>query len=381
MDEQVKNGSKKWLWGIVIIVAILILGLGYWSQNSTPTEVVKVGVIAPLSGPQAEVGTYIKNGLQLAEEEINNKSQLKVSLIFEDSQYKPDLAVAAAKKLIDIDKVKYIIIGDGSSQALAVAPLAEQNKVVYIAALSQASQLTQAGDYIFRSQVNVTQEVSFYAPIIYKIVGNKKIDILGVNNDYGIDYATKFSSFYSDLGGKVGVTEKYNPNDKDSRTQILKVKADKPDAVLIVGVRNQTGSIIRQASDIGLNVKFFGTSPVEGKSFLEVAGSAGEGLLYPYPFDENSQFPVQKKYQEKYLAKFGLKSEQNAANSYDALELISHCLNRVGNNNEKVKDCMYTIKNFPGATGSLTFDQNGDVSKPFILKTVKNGQFIKFNNN
>jgi branched-chain amino acid transport system substrate-binding protein len=367
---------NKIIWIIAAVIAVI--GLGYWSQSVAPTEVVKVGVIAPLTGAQAEVGGYIKSGLQLAEEEINKGGRQKISLIFEDSQYKPDLAVAGIRKLIDVDKVHYVIASEGSSQSLAVAPIAEQNKVVLMVPLSQASQLTEAGDYIFRSQVNVQQEVDFLAPVVFKMMGSKKVGVMVLNNDYGVDNIEKFSKAYSALGGQIGVTEKFNSTDKDFRTSLLKIKADKPEAVYIIGVRNLVGTIIKQAAELGLSVKFFSTSAMEGKSFLDTAGVFGEGIVYPYPFDENSPFPTQKEYQEKYLAKFGSRSEQNAANSYDALMLINYCLNKVGDSSEGVKNCLYKVKDFPGATGSLTFDQNGDVSKSFILKTVKNGQFVPY---
>ena len=109
-----------------------------------------------------------------------------------------------------------------------------------------------------------------------------------------------------------------------------------------------------------------------------MAGPLADGLLYPYPFDDESDISSQKSFQDKYIEEYGEKSEMLSANGFDSLMLLSSCFEKVGNNVEKVKSCLYSIKNYQGASGVLSFDENGDVSKPFILKTVKNGQFVKY---
>ena len=365
---------------IIIIIILAIIGiLVLMGNSSTPQsdKAVKIGVVAPLTGSNAEAGMFFKNGLTLAEEEINKNSKVKVSLIYEDSQYKPEVSVTAIKKLVEVNKVNYVIGESGSSQTLAMAPIAEKNKVVLITPVSQASKLTDAGDYIFRTQINVSQEVNFFAPKLFQILGKDKVDIMALNTDYGIDFVDKFSLAYENLGGNLGVKEKFKNEDTDFRTILTKIKNDKPAAILIVGTRKLDGLIMKQAKDLSISARFFASSPIESKEFIETAGLAAEGVIYPYPFDDTSIDSTQKAFQEIYKSKYEVKSEMIAANSYDALMLLSICLDKVGNNSELVKNCLYSIKDYQGASGQLTFDSSGDVTKHFILKAVKNGQFIK----
>lgn len=367
-----------------IIIAIIVLGgIAWWGQskNKAPVtrEPIKIGIIMPFTGNSAESGENARRGLLIAKDDINNSTatKYKIDLIFEDSQYKSDISVAAAQKLITVDGVKYIIGDHGSSQTLALAPIVEQNKVVLISPSSQADNITNAGDYVFRTQINTKQESKYFADYLINKIGKEKIDILTLNTDYGISYIDDFSKDIKELGGSVGLVQKYDSDESDFKTYLLKIKNGKSGYVLLIGTRKSNGLILNQAGEIKLNTKFFASSATEDRVLIQTAGVKAEGLIYPYPFDNNSTSTKQVSYQDKYYNQYKEKSEMISANSYDALRILSDCFEKVGIDVEKVKNCLYDIKNYSGASGILTFDKNGDVSKPFIIKTVKNSQFVK----
>jgi len=85
-----------------------------------------------------------------------------------------------------------------------------------------------------------------------------------------------------------------------------------------------------------------------------------------------------KVFREKYLYVYGKKNEILAPNGYDTLYLLSNCFEKVGIDVDKVKQCLYDTKNYHGASGLISFDENGDVSKPFIVKIVRNRTFVKY---
>ncbi len=144
----------------VISLAILVL---YGSPRESLAE-FSIGVIAPLTGPRSDGGMYIKRAAEIAEEDLARSSGIRIKFILEDSGYEPAKAVTAFKKLVEIDGVSLIVGPYGSSEVLAVAPLAERAKKVIIAPGAQSDEISTAGDYIFRTIHNSAQEGPFFAP-------------------------------------------------------------------------------------------------------------------------------------------------------------------------------------------------------------------------
>src|SRR5687768_14298707 len=112
----------------ILLFLIIILGLIGLAKKSKPSSEgsITVGVIAPLTGVRADAGEYTVNAITIAKEEINNdpKRKYKLNFLIEDSKYEAPAAVSAIQKLITLNKVKYVIGPYGSSESLAVAPIA-----------------------------------------------------------------------------------------------------------------------------------------------------------------------------------------------------------------------------------------------------------------
>jgi len=375
------NKTSKIILGVII--AIVVVG-GIWygvSKNQTPAEKspIKVGVILPLTGTSADAAEYAKKGLSLALKEINSdNTKNKIELVFEDSQYKNDAAVTAVNKLISFDGVKYIIGDYGSSQTLAIAPIAEQNKIILITPTSQASGITKAGDYVFRTQINTADEAKYFADFLVGKIGSDRLSIIAINTDYGADYINDFSTAFKEKGGNLGIIQKIESTASDFRTEILKSQNDNAKHILLITNRKIGGQIIKQASELKTQFNFFATSPIEGNELIQIAGAAADGLIYPYPFNSNSADDYQQQFQNKYANEYGgIKAEMVAANAYDTLMILNKCFNNVGIDTESVKNCLYNTQNYSGASGLISFDKNGDVQKPLIIKAIKNGQFTE----
>ncbi len=365
---------------LVVFMLIWVVFAAGCVQQTTEKQTVKIGVILPLTGPSSDAGNYIKSGLLLAENEIinNTKRKYSITMIFEDSQFKSDVAVSTIQKLINLDNVQFFIGAAGSSETLAIAPIAEQNKVILITPASQATKVTTAGDYIFRTQINTKQETEFFSKFISNRISNQTLDLIAWNTDYGISYIDDYSKFYRNLSGNIGLVQKFDTAETDFRTFLLKIKDSDANNLLMVGNRKHVGTILKQAKELGLNITFFASSPAEGKELTDVAGNAADGLIYPYPYDSESNDSVQQQFQKKYQQIYGTRSEMYGATGYDTVYILSNCFEKVGIDVENVKQCLYDTKNYPGASGTITFDENGDVSKPFIVKTVRNGTFVRY---
>jgi branched-chain amino acid transport system substrate-binding protein len=368
---------------IVIIVLALII-IGFTMFNNTTGNVVKdhethvkIGVIIPLTGVSANAGNYVKQGVTLASKDID--SNIKYDLIYEDSVYSPQNGVNSMNKLIEVDDIHYII-SYGSSITLALAPIAEKNKILLIDPGSQSDKISEAGDYIFRTQTSVFDEAKFFSQFLIKQINNSKLNIIAINTDLGESVINDYTNEITKKGGKIGIVEKFDSNEDDFRTVLTKIKSDKIEYILTAGNSEQTAAILKQADEMRLKAKFFAVSAgIERSEFLDLAKGLGEGIVYPYPYDSTSELKSIVEYKIKYDKEYKKDNEMVSANSYDVLIILNSCIKKVGDDSTKVKDCLYTIKNYNGASGIISFDSNGNVVKPFILKTIKNGEFVVYN--
>jgi branched-chain amino acid transport system substrate-binding protein len=324
--------------GALLLILVLV-SAGCVQQLAAENETVKIGVLEPLSGVRAEAGQYVKNALELALDEINNDTsrRYRIQLIYEDSQYDPKVAVSGFQKLKDIDNVKFIIGEHGSSPTLAVAPLAEEAKIILISPAAQASELSKAGDYIFRTQINVAQEAPFLANFIVSVAKNETLHVIGINTDYTLSFMNSFSPEFERLGRKTGLVEKFDAKETDFRTILLKIQNEKPKYVLLLSIPKQAGLIIRQASELGMDVTWFAGSPIEGQEFFTSAGNVSATIIYSYPYDDVSEDTAMKTFREKYLTKYGVRNEMLSANAYDTLYIMSNCFEKVGIDVDAVK--------------------------------------------
>lgn len=365
---------------LVLFLVVILFGniLSVSSYAEKKPETIKIGAILPLSGNAAQYGQWCKNGIGLAVDEINFKGGIKgkkIEVIYEDDAAEPKKGASSVNKLINIDKVKVIIGPLPSAITLAVAPICEKNKIVIMSSSSSPA-ITHAGDYIFRNWPSDDFEGSAMAKYAIK-KGFKKIAILHINNEYGLGAADVFKREYSMLGGELLIMETYQQGSSDMRAQIIKIKKYNPDAIYLIGHAKENGHVVKQLKDLTVKSQIFGTVGIESPDLINIAGKSAEGIIYTAPtFDPKSSDPVVKTFREAYTQKYGTESNIFSAIMYDAVKIIALMIGEYGYDSDKIKEGLYKLNNYPGVSGNTTFDQNGDVVKPIIFKTIKNKQFV-----
>src|SRR3990167_3931072 len=183
------------------LLLIILVMTACQQQVAKPavSETIKIGFIGPLTGDTASLGTTLRDGAEIAVEEINAKGGVngkKIEAIYEDGGCKAQGATLAAQKLINNDKVVLIIGGSCSSETLAAAPIAEEEKIIKD--------------------------------------GITKVGIINTNSDYNIGLAKAFTESFTTNGGQVLIHEMYEQDSKDFRTQLTKIKAKNVEALYIV---------------------------------------------------------------------------------------------------------------------------------------------------
>jgi len=370
------KSKNNWIIGIMIV--LIILGVVYYYQSQKKDEsVIKIGASLPLSGQNAVYGIEIQNAIELAKDDINNNGGIngkKLKVIYEDDEADTATGTNVINKLVNIDKVPVVLGSWASGVVVAEAPIAEKNRVIIMAvAISPA--ITHAGDYIFRIQPSAT----FYTSKSAEFLRDKGINtsaIIYVNNEFGKSLKDFFTSDFEKKGGKVVAIESYYEGDNDFRAQLIKIKEKNPEVIFIPGYQD-TIEVIKQIKELGIKSLILAGPPFESQSTIEKLGKDAEGILYPYHFVAGESNKKTQAYEKDYLTKYHKTTGGFAPLMYDATYIISDVLKKCDKNTDCIKNELYNIE-YKGISGNITFDSNGDPELPIFMKTIKNGEFVKY---
>ena len=362
--------------GIALLTMAILFSGCVQEQPVQGEETIKIGVLLPLTGPAAEYGTASQKGLILAQRQLNETrgaGESEIELLIENSECDTKKAIAAFNKLVEVDGVK-VVIGDiCSSATLALAPIAEEKKVVLISPGSSNPSISQAGDYVFRTWPSDDLQGKFLAKFVSEEFPGAKVAVIYINNDYGKGLEGVFSENFL---GEIVASEAFEESATDFRTQILKVKEAGPQVVLLASFAKEIGRILKQAKELDLEAQFIGGEGTKDQTVLDAAGNAAEGLIGTIPHVKETE--TRKRFMEAFEKEFGEEPGITGDAAYDALFIIVKTMRACGNTSECVKGQLYALEGFEGASGKISFDKNGDIKKGYDLVTIKNGEFVLY---
>ena len=369
---------------IFAVLALLIALFSGCSKKSSEEKEVKIGVLLPLTGDAASLGVPAWNAIQLATEQTNSSRKPEeplLTLVAEDTKALPGEGLSALQKLVSIEKVKLIIGPLTSTVALAVAPVAEKNMVVIISPGASAPKISESGDYIFRDEISEKLGGAIQARLAVNKLGYKKVACVYINTDYGAGLFEVFKSSFEQEGGRVVLSEAFDQGETDFRAIISKIKSVEVDAVFVVAI-DEVINFVRQKKELGLVAQVYTTPIFENKLYMEKLGELAEGIVYVYYgiYNPESQDDRTISFVQAYESRFNSAPTYYSANAYDAANMLYAALKESKYRVKAVKDALYSIKNFEGVSGTMSFDSNGDVTKDVSLKVVENGSFRFYEN-
>ena len=370
--------SKVWIGIAVVVVAVAIIAV-IWGTKERKPEIIKIGGILPLTGDAAQWGIPPRNGAQLAVDEINAKGGVagkRLVLTVEDTRCEPKEGVSAFSKLLAEQDIKIVLGGVCSSVTLAVAPLAERNHILLVSPASTNPKITSAGDFIFRVIPSDDLRGKVFAEYLFNDLKIGRVAMLYINNEGGVGNKDTFEERFTQLGGQIEIEEAYQQNATDLRSQLTKVKSSEAEAMLVVSYPKDTILVMKQARELDIGKPlYFQTEAVEDPNVLREAGAAAEGATYILPASAEGE--ITERFARLYEQKYDKKPELFAAEAYDIIYLVAAAIEAYPEkvvSAELIRDYLYTIKDYMGVSGTITFDENGDVIKPMAIKTIVNGQ-------
>lgn len=362
------------LWAVILIAAAIL----YVLKRPEHSRAIRVGVILSLTGKMANYGQTSLAALQAMNEELNLKRKEQgyppIELIIEDDRLDPKTGVAAARKLIETDRVAAIIGPMGSSVTLAAAPVAEARKTVLISPASAAASISKAGDYIFRTIVSGEYEARASAGLYNHHYPGRKLAVMYINNEYGQSLRREFTA----SARAEGILEvPYSDQETDFRSYLTKIKTAGAEVVYIAGY-NEMPEVFRQAGELGLGVKWIGAGQMGNQSLIARLGSSADGIIFPtWDLDidkiKNAHPQFYGRYQ-RYAGSAAL--DPFAANAADALSVLHAVIGEKARSGEEIKTALYGIRDFEGLSGKFSFDANGDVQRELVVKTIATGEVV-----
>ncbi|MBX3538952.1 MAG: ABC transporter substrate-binding protein [Chelatococcus sp.] len=355
------------------------LALGLTTGGLSAAEEIKIGTVLPMTGDAASYGTWMRNGMNIAVDQINAKwgPERKLTVIYEDSKSNPRDGVAAMNKLIAADRVGAVMTTlTGITKALI--PIAEEKKVILTTSATLPG-ITEGKSHVFRNATNLGSEIralNEFAKTRYK-----KAAILWVNLEWADWGAKAFEKQFKADGGEVVGSLSFAPDATDVRAQLTRIRVAKPDVILVLAYKT-TGQVLKQARELGIEAPFIGTLDFELPEVVQIAKEAAEGSVYTKAvFDtDNPVAGTMTDYTAEYQKRYGQKPEVYGATMYDMLLILAEAMAKSNGDTEATRKAILSVKDFPGASGTTTFLPNGDVDKAVELKTIKGGQYVDYKN-
>jgi len=356
------NQSTKWIIGVVIVAVIAVVYfVSKGPSELVSTEPIKIGVILPLTGDAAFIGEAAKNSAILAKESFG-KTKNTYELVFEDDQADSKKTISAFRKLVDVNKIR--AVGTGfPGPGNAIAPLSEKEKIIHF---SIASDLSIAKDkpFVFNHWIKPENEAGVYIKEAKK-QGLKKIAMI-TSNQQGI-IAIRDALLKEDQTIFILKDELLGPQEKDFRTTIIKAKNEGADAFLLMLLQGQLTSAVKQIKEMKVNIPL---TSIESFDYDPEAIPMLEGEWFVTSADPSEDFTTS--YKEKYN---GL-PQPGSAYVYDVIRILITAFEKE-ETNEGAAKFISEMKDFPGVTGALSVDSDGNINSKAVVKKIINGKFVE----
>jgi len=359
-----------------LLMAFLVLSLFTFNSCNKKELTVRIGVAGPMTGDQSKMGLDVKNGVELAVKEWNQKGGVlgkKIELLAEDDQHDPKQAVSVANKLVNAG-VAGIIGHFNSSASIPASAVYNRSKVPMITPASTNPQLTEQGfQYVFRVCGRDDQQGLVAAIFVSDILKLKKVAIMHDKTTYGQGLADEFKKALGDKVETVYYTGIIQ-GDKDFRSVLTAMKGKKPELLYFGGIYPEGGLLIKQARELGINIPFMSGDGVIDQKFIEIAGPSSEGSYLTFSPDP-ANIASAKGFLSSYKSAYG-ETGPYSIYAYDAANILLKAIEETkGVNGEMISKAIRNMKH-SGALGELQWDVKGDVLRsPYIVWMIKNGKF------
>ena len=348
---------ERWFTAVLFSLGLLVGGC--------PQRAIKVGAVLPLSGDSSPYGEAIRKGVELAYEDIQADDSIDVMLELSivDTESDPDKAKDLVHQQYQ-DGALIVVGGATTVEAKAMIPVAEDDDRVLLSPSASSPELTGISQNFYRvfpSDFAAATKMAQFAARDLKI---EKAMVIVEKQPYATGIQAVFQPAFESYGGEVVEVIEVPPGTVDLGGLMDRVMTLKPDAVYLAGFDVGIGSMIQELRRLNYQGRIFTTSAFALPAAIARVGQDAAGVILTQSvFELDSEHAHVQKFVKSFEAKYGEKPDIFAAHGYDALKVVAAALSgRPALPGEVVKG-LRDIQDFPGVTGSIRFDDKGDVGK------------------
>ena len=341
----------------------------------------------PLTGSQALYGQDQVKAAEWAVAEINKAGGIngkKFEMVVLDTQADPQLGIQMVNRLASVEKVPAFVTA-WSAVVKAVAPIANDNKVVELSIGASSPDVAKLGEYVYTTFPLADVDIAAVAKYSATTMGKKRAAIVYINNETGIVASQVYKKVFAESGGQIVAEETYDPKATDFTGMLLKVRASNPEIIHLQGLVSDTPQVIAQMRQLGLNQPVTSYSAAFNPKLIEQLGAAAEGViatsLAPGPEDSDKV----KDYVARWKKDVGREPNGLPYTQYlyDAPYMVATIFKALESKKlpatgENFRKEMLAIKTFDlPLTGKVTLSDDHTVRKPVYLMEVKGGKWTR----
>ena len=349
-------------------------------EASGPDEVV-IGVYEPMTGAQAAGGELTMQGVNLAYEQHKEVLGTPIRLVLVDNRSDKAESATAMTRLIEQEGAIAVIGSYGSSNSMAGGEVSEKAGIPVMGCSPTNPLVTSDKEYYFRACFIDPFQGRVMAKYACETLGATKVAIIqDVAQDYSVGLAAFFKQSWVELtGSEDGIVAEtsYQTGDQDFTAQLGSVLAQEPDAIYAPGYFGDAALLVKQARELGFTGPIMGSDAWEAPELIEIGGDAVNGILISTHYHPDAALSeASAPFVEAFEAKFDERPSAFAALGYDAYMLVYTAIENANSfDPAAIRDAMAATKDYPGVTGTITLDENGDAVKDAVILTVENGEF------
>jgi branched-chain amino acid transport system substrate-binding protein len=361
---------------LTIVLALLILTASGCAKEKS----IKIGAVLPLTGEFQLYGQAIQKGVELAFENLlSSEKDFQYSLSVEDSESDPDKGAALVEQLYG-DGFTAIIGGVTTAEAMKAVPIADQYDRVLLSPSASTPELTGISKFFYRVFVSDSREGTTMANFATQKLKISSVVILAKEDAFAQGNQEVFETNFKRQGGEVLETTEFPSEGGDFSGLIGRVMTLTPDAVYIAAYAEETSQIVLELRRQEYKGYVLATAAFASPEIIEKVGQPAEGVfLTQAGFDTKSEDPLIKGFVDAYREKYGLTPDLYAAHGYDSVLVLAEAVRESGG--EFASDlwsALRGLRDFQGVTGTLQFDERGDVQKFPRVFVVNEGQLVDY---
>jgi len=370
----------------LFIVAALLAAAGCGKKSVSE---YRIGVVLSASGPAAPLGQAEQRSIELLQARLDSAGGIdgtQVRFLVEDDESDPAKASTAVNKLIKQSQVLAVIGGSTTGSTLAMVPVTEKAMVPQISMAAGVKITQPVNKWVFSvapSDALVTDRILTY---LKDDLQAEKIAVIHDANAYGTGGAEELKKTAPSYGIEIAAVESYGSADTDMTAQLTKINQAGVDALVVWGTNPGPASVARNARDLGMEVPLVGSSGIANKKFIELAGTAADGVVFaasrliiPSSIPQGSDWAKSvEEFSSEYEKKYQMDIDTFAAHGWDAGNIAVDAVRKAGADSAGIRDAVEKTKDYAGVDGVFTYspkDHAGLELDALIMVKIVNGDW------